>query len=52
MDTIAALGIELDQDLQVIERINQTVIDVLSDIGGLVEVLFVMIAGILSIINY
>lgn len=47
-----AIGIDMSLDQTVIERSNYTILDVLSDVGGLASVVASTIALILSILNY
>ncbi len=45
-------GIDMSLDQTVIERSNYTILDVLSDVGGLESVIASAIALVLSIMNY
>ena len=47
-----AIGIDMDLDLDVIERSHYTILDVLSDVGGIASVTTSIVALILSILNY
>ena len=47
-----AMGIDMSLDQTVIERSNYTILDVLSDVGGLESVIASGIALVLSILNY
>ncbi len=47
-----ALGIGMNLDQTVIERSNYTILDVLSDVGGLESVIGSFIAIVLSVLNY
>ena len=47
-----ALGIDMSLDQTVVERNNYTILDVLSDVGGLESVIASAISLILSILNY
>jgi hypothetical protein len=49
---VMAIGIDCNLDRTVIERSNYTILDVLSDVGGLESVLASAIALFLSILNY
>lgn len=47
-----AISIEHNADLLAISRETVTLTDVMSDLGGLIEVLFVVAAFIVEILNY
>ena len=47
-----AIGLELSANQVGHERTILTLLDVLSDIGGLVEVMFVALSIIVSMLNY
>ena len=47
-----SVGIDMSLDQTVIERSNYTILDVLSDVGGLESVVASTIALVLSILNY
>ena len=47
-----ALSVELNPNMQVVERVNYTFLDALADVGGLGEVLAFSFSFFLAIINY
>jgi len=47
-----AISFELDQDLRVVERSIVNIMDVISDIGGFVEIMTITGSIFLSIFNY
>ena len=49
---VMGIGIDMSLDQQVVERTNYTILDVLSDVGGLESVIASAIALVLSILNY
>ena len=50
--SVIRISIEHTKDKAVIERVNYTFLDVLSDVGGLSSVIAMVFASILSISNY
>ena len=46
------LLIELNLNLKVLERKNYTVLDVLSDVGGVYSVLFAVFSALINVCNY
>ena len=51
-NSVAVLGIEHCPNHIIVGRVNVTILDVLSDIGGLVEVLFFIIGAFVYVVNY
>ena len=51
-ETVMALTFEVNPDLAVITRNNYTALDLLSDVGGLAEVLFFIMSIVVSLANY
>ena len=51
-DVIMALSIEVNSDMKLVERVNYSYLDALSDVGGLGEVLAFMLSFVLAIMNY
>lgn len=51
-DILMAVTIEMNPDLLVLTRNNYTVLDVLSEVGGLGEVLFILSSLLLKLLNY
>ena len=51
-DLIQGLYIQMDLDLTVIERSSYTILDVLSDVGGLQGILISASSLMLGILNY
>ena len=49
---VTAMSFEVNPDVQVVERVNYTFLDAMSDVGGLGEVLAFMISFLLAIMNY
>ena len=49
---VMALGIDMDLTRTVIERSNYTILDVLSDVGGLESVLASFVSFLLGALNY
>ena len=47
-----SISIEHTVDKAVIERVNYTILDVLSDVGGLSSVIAMIFASVLSVTNY
>ena len=47
-----AMSFEVSPDLSVLIRNNYSLLDVLSDVGGLAEVLFFLVSTFLTILNY
>lgn len=51
-ETMMAISFELDQDLIVVERDITNIMDVISDIGGFVEIMSITGSVFLTIFNY
>ena len=51
-EDVMALGIDLDLTRTVINRTNYTILDVLSDVGGLESVLASFVSFLLGALNY
>lgn len=51
-DLVMAVSFEVSPDMPGLTRDNYTVLDVMSDVGGLAEVLFRAISMVLAILNY
>ena len=51
-EAVFALAIDVNPHLPVVSRSNYTVLDVMSDVGGLAEVLFLFVSLGVSLLNY
>ncbi len=49
---VMAIGIDMDLNLDVIERNHYTILDMLSDVGGLASITTGIVALFLSVLNY
>ena len=47
--TVMSIAIEMDLDQKVIERSNFTILDLLSDIGGLESIIFSLLSFIVGL---